>query len=98
MYRFSVQALRLQLAWGELGSDLAIRVTDMVTIHTAPAIIHMVTTGRIQTTVTTGRTQTTVTTGRIQTTDTILAEHTTMDTAIIASTVITNTTIATKLT
>lgn len=80
MCRFSVQTLRLQLAWGELGSDLAIRVTDTVTIHTAPAIIHMVTTGRIQTTVT------------------ILAEHTTMDTAIIATTVITNTTTATKLT
>ena len=48
----SVQTLRLRSALEESELDLAIRVTDMAIIHTAPAIIHMVITGRIRTTVT----------------------------------------------
>jgi hypothetical protein len=49
---FNVLTLRLRLALVESESDLAIRVTDMAIIHTAPAIIHMVITGRIRPTAT----------------------------------------------
>jgi len=48
----SVQTLRLRLALGESESDLVIQVTDMVTTHTATAIIRMATTGHIGTTAT----------------------------------------------
>jgi hypothetical protein len=78
----SGQTLRLRLASEESGSDLAIRVTDPVITHTAPAtataIIRMALTGRIGPTVT------------------ILGGHTTTDTVIIAVTGIIAT-IGTKL-
>jgi hypothetical protein len=55
------------LALVESESDLAIRVTDTVIIHTVPAITHMVITDRIRTTAiilgrhTTGPTDTVIT-------------------------------------
>jgi hypothetical protein len=52
LFRSSVLTLRLRLALEESESDLAIRLTDTVIIHTAPAITHMATTDRIRTTVT----------------------------------------------